>query len=359
MLTTGARRAPPPMLPRMMIPSGVISRPVNDTTAERSKSFNASSSLPIASVKALLMEGVCAARALSIWDLMALTAVACGMNHDSSTSGSPTRTGVIVWLDGSSRKVNNCLNWIHPLGAELLVSAATRAKISIPPALNVNVGPRVKRRRYVADTDMKKRLSVSVTSLLVIAPISMRPRTYSWLTAKAKPLVPMNEWVIGPTPLAGAPAPGVSWNGSAMTWPELDPRPLNAANGKSSTGSTIKPSRRSFRICTASVFSSAALSPLPGAALNRILASSDEGEMCSLVPEPDGSMRTSKAAFTSPWIGAGRSTVSGSGEYWARMPALTVTSDDEPAGTLIVGEATWSLTVPRNTPGVVSGLQRS
>ena len=58
-----------------------------------------------------------------------------------------------VWLDGSSANPTNCLKLTKPLGAQrLVVSTATLPEISIPPDLNVNVGPEVNRGRYVTET---------------------------------------------------------------------------------------------------------------------------------------------------------------------------------------------------------------
>src|SRR5262249_51957474 len=129
------------------------STPVYDTSAEGSKVSNPLPSALLASEKTRLTEGVFADRALSTWVLTIPTAVSCGTNHGSSTLGLPTRTGVTVWVDVSSSKVISCPKPRDPLISGTFVSTATWPEISIPPLLKVNVGPEVKRRRNVTDTD--------------------------------------------------------------------------------------------------------------------------------------------------------------------------------------------------------------
>ena len=86
--------------------------------------------------------------------LTMFTAVPCGMNHDLSTSGSPARSRLTVWSHRPAPGVTNCLKLTNPLGAhQVLVSASTRPEISIPPFLKVSVGPELKRKRYVTETD--------------------------------------------------------------------------------------------------------------------------------------------------------------------------------------------------------------
>src|SRR6516165_6774243 len=153
MSTTGARRATLLISPRTMTPSAVISTPVYDTSAEGSKVSNPLPRVLLASEKARLTEAVFADRALSIWDLTILTAIACGRNHGSWTVGSPARKGVTVWVDVSSTKVISCVKLRDPLISGTFVSTATWPEISTPPLLNVSVGPEVTRRRNVTDTD--------------------------------------------------------------------------------------------------------------------------------------------------------------------------------------------------------------
>src|SRR5215471_2464488 len=127
--------------------------------------------------------------------------------------------------------------------------------------------------------------------------------------ATAKPLEPTT----GVQPLTqSAVGAGAldSWNGSAMTWLVPDPRALKSVNGKSlgrAGGAGLMLSRKALRTSTDSLFWSAALNPLPGAAMNWIFVSSVDGRISSFGPEGVLTLRILKAACTVPWMGAGRS----------------------------------------------------
>src|SRR5882724_12127235 len=109
-----------------MTPCGVISTDVYEAAAKASKVFRPLTRLLLALEKTPLIEAAFADRALSISDLTMSTALPCGMNHDSSTSGSPARSGLTVWVDGFSASVTSCLKLTNPLGARKVLVTSTR-----------------------------------------------------------------------------------------------------------------------------------------------------------------------------------------------------------------------------------------